>query len=58
MGGLVTFYIILPVSIIIAFTVTHFTYVINESRLNKILQKEKEQNGTDPKNTIASDLPV
>ncbi len=49
MGGLATFYIILPVSIIIAFAVTHFTYVINERRLNRILQKEKEQNGTDPK---------
>ena len=49
MGGLVTFFILLPVSIIIAFTVTHFTYVTNERRLNKILQKEKEQNGTDPK---------
>ncbi len=49
MGGMATFYIILPVSIIIAFAVTHFTYVINERRLNKILQKEKDENGTDLK---------
>jgi uncharacterized membrane protein len=49
MGGPATFYIILPVSIIIAFTVTHFTYVINERRLHKILQKEKEQNEMDQK---------
>ncbi len=49
MGGPATFYILLPVSIIIAFTVTHFTYVINERRLNKILQREKELNGLDSK---------
>ncbi len=49
MGGLVTFYIILPASILIAFTVTHFTYVINERRLKKILQREEKQNGSDQK---------
>ncbi len=49
MGGPLTFYIILPVSIIIAFTVTHFTYVSNERRLKKILQREKEIDGMDQK---------
>ncbi len=47
MGGPLSFYIILPLSIIIAFTITHFTYVINERRLMKIIQKEKELNGMD-----------
>ncbi len=49
MGGSLSFYIILPVSIIIAFAITHFTYVINERRLVKIIQKEKEFNGIDQK---------
>ena len=42
-GGRNLIYTIITVSIIIGFLSTHFTYVLNERRLKKIVEKDKER---------------
>ncbi|CAN5357043.1 hypothetical protein BH09BAC2_BH09BAC2_21600 [soil metagenome] len=46
MGGITSFYIVLPISILIGFLITHLVYSINEKKLNLLLQKQKESNGS------------
>ncbi len=41
-GGQNLIYIIIAASIISGFLSTHFSYVINERRLKKLLQKERD----------------
>ncbi len=41
MGGLNTFYVLVPIGMILAFIATHFTFVVNEKRLKKIIDREK-----------------
>ena len=41
MGGWTSFYIILPLSIVLATLITHFVYQTNEKKLQRILEKEK-----------------
>ena len=41
-GGANLIYILVAISIILGFLSTHFTYVINERRFRKIVQKNKE----------------
>ncbi len=42
-GGASLIYILVTISIIIGFFSTHFSYVFNERRLKKLLQKDKER---------------
>ncbi|HUS00978.1 MAG TPA: hypothetical protein VMY77_04590 [Chitinophagaceae bacterium] len=44
MGGWTSFYIILPLSILLAALITHLVYQTNESKLQQILDKEKHVN--------------
>lgn len=41
MGGLPTFYILLPIACVIAFVTTHLVFVTNEKKLKKIIEREK-----------------
>lgn len=41
-GGQNLIYILIIISIIIGFLSTHFTYIVNEKKYKKILDKEKE----------------
>lgn len=41
MGGWTSFYIVLPVSVVLAVLITHFVYQTNEKKLQKILQREE-----------------
>jgi uncharacterized membrane protein len=41
-GGRNLIYILVAISIVIGVLSTHFSYVLNEQKLNKILQKDKE----------------
>jgi len=41
MGGLHTFYILLPVSLGLAFIATHLTFVINERKLKKLIERDR-----------------
>jgi uncharacterized membrane protein len=40
-GGANLIYILVSISIIIGFFSTHFSYILNERRLKKIIEKEK-----------------
>jgi hypothetical protein len=40
MGGWTSFYIVLPVSVVLAVLITHLVYQTNEKKLQRILQKE------------------
>ena len=42
MGGWISFYIVLAVSIILATLVTHFVYTSNEKKFERILQRENQ----------------
>ena len=44
MGGWTSFYIILPVSIVLATLITHIVYQTNERKLQQILEKEDQVN--------------
>lgn len=41
MGGWTSFYIVLPVSIVLAIVITHIVYQTNERKLNEILKREE-----------------
>ena len=43
MGGLISFLIVLPGSIILAAVTTHVVYRANEKRLQEIIEREKQQ---------------
>lgn len=40
MGGWTSFYIVLPVSVVLAVLITHLVYQANEKKLKRILQRE------------------
>ena len=40
MGGWTSFYIVLPVSVVLAALITHLVYQTNEKKLKRILQRE------------------
>ncbi len=40
MGGLDTFYVLLPIAIVLAFVATHITFVINEKKLKKLIDRD------------------
>lgn len=42
-GGANLIYILVAISIVAGFLSTHFTYVINEARVKRLLQKDKEK---------------
>ena len=42
MGGWISFYIVLGVSIVIAISVTHFVYQSSEKKFKKLLKKEED----------------
>ena len=44
MGGWTSFYIIFPLSIVLAVLITHLVYQANEKKLQQILEKEKQMN--------------
>ena len=44
MGGWTSFYIVLPVSIILAVLITHLVYQTNERKLQRILEREEQVN--------------
>jgi pilus assembly protein TadC len=44
MGGWLSFYIILVISILLGVIATHFTYTSNEKKLKKILKREEQIN--------------
>lgn len=41
MGGWTSFYIVLPLSIVLAFAITHFVYTLNEKKMQRIMQREE-----------------
>lgn len=41
MGGWTSFYIVVPLSVVLAALITHVVYQTNESKLQRILDKEK-----------------
>ncbi len=41
MGGLNTFYVLVPTAILLASIATHITFIVNEKRLKKIINREK-----------------
>ncbi len=42
MGGWISFYIVLAVSIIFAALITHIVYTINEKKFGRLLQREEK----------------
>ncbi|MEP6616455.1 MAG: hypothetical protein ABJA57_07740 [Ginsengibacter sp.] len=45
MGGLTSFYIVLPLSVVLAVVTTHLVYQKNEKKLQRLLQKQNKGNG-------------
>jgi hypothetical protein len=45
MGGWTSFYIVVPVSVLLAALTTHLVYQTNENKLHRLLQKQQEGNG-------------
>jgi uncharacterized membrane protein len=45
MGGIISFYIIFPVSVISAYIATHLVYTRNEKKLKQLIEKRGEGNG-------------
>ncbi|MEO7802393.1 MAG: hypothetical protein ABIR81_10350, partial [Ginsengibacter sp.] len=41
MGGLQTFYILLPIAIVLAFVATHLTFIINERKLKNLIDRDR-----------------
>ena len=44
MGGWTSFFIILPVSVLLAFLITHLVYQTNERKLKRIVDREEHAN--------------
>lgn len=44
MGGWTSFYVVAPLSIVLAVVITHLVYQTNERKLQQILDKEKRLN--------------
>ena len=44
MGGWTSFYIVLPVSVVLAVLITHLVYQTNERKLQRILEREEQVN--------------
>lgn len=44
MGGWTSFYIVVPLSIVLAALITHLVYQTNEKKLQQILQREEHLN--------------
>jgi uncharacterized membrane protein len=45
MGGLISFYIIFSISVLLALLTTHLVYTTNERRLKRLIEKRGEGNG-------------
>ncbi len=41
MGGLNTFYVLVPTAMVLALIAVHLTFIINEKQLKKIVDREK-----------------
>lgn len=41
MGGVHTFYILLPVALGLAFIATHITFIVNERKLKKLIDRDR-----------------
>lgn len=41
MGGLHTFYVLLPIALVLSFIATHLTFIINERKLKKLIDRDK-----------------
>ena len=46
MGGWTSFYIVLPISILLAAATTYLVYQTNEKKLQRLLEKQNKENGT------------
>ena len=45
MGGWTSFYIVMPLSVLISVIITHMVYQTNEKKLQRLLQKHRTDNG-------------